>query len=74
MLDVFEIVIVDGYSEDKTVEIARKYTDKIYQKEFSGSFAVRIGGEGSQFAKGSAIERFEKEWERVLSVQKNNTY
>jgi glycosyltransferase involved in cell wall biosynthesis len=37
---VDEIVIVDGYSEDRTVEIARKYTDKIYQKEFSGSFAV----------------------------------
>jgi len=37
---VDEIVIVDGFSEDKTVEIARKYTDKIYQKEFSGSFAV----------------------------------
>ena len=34
---VDEIVIVDGFSEDKTVEIARKYTDKIYQKEFSGS-------------------------------------
>jgi len=37
---VDEIVIVDGYSEDRTVEIARKYTDKIYKKEFSGSFAV----------------------------------
>ena len=37
---VDEVVIVDGFSEDGTVEIARKYTDKIYQKEFSGSFAV----------------------------------
>lgn len=37
---VDEIVIVDGYSTDKTVEIARKYTDAIYQREFSGSFAV----------------------------------
>ena len=37
---VDEIVIVDGFSEDRTIEIARKYTDKIYQKEFSGSFAV----------------------------------
>lgn len=25
-----EIIIVDGYSKDKTVEIAKKYTDKIY--------------------------------------------
>ena len=37
---VDEIVIVDGVSGDKTVEIARKYTDKIYRREFSGSFAV----------------------------------
>ncbi|MDI6839414.1 MAG: glycosyltransferase family 2 protein [bacterium] len=29
-----EIVVLDGYSTDKTVEICRKYTDKIYQKEF----------------------------------------
>jgi glycosyltransferase involved in cell wall biosynthesis len=37
---VDEVVIVDGYSEDNTVEIARKYMGKIYQREFSGSFAV----------------------------------
>ena len=35
-----EIVTVDGFSEDRTIEIARKYTDEIFQKEFSGSFAV----------------------------------
>jgi glycosyltransferase involved in cell wall biosynthesis len=29
-----EIVVLDGYSNDKTVEICKKYTDKIYQKEF----------------------------------------
>lgn len=28
-----EIVVVDGYSDDRTVEIAGEYTDKIYQKE-----------------------------------------
>lgn len=37
---VDEVVIVDGFSEDGTVEIAQKYTDKVYPKEFSGSFAV----------------------------------
>jgi glycosyltransferase involved in cell wall biosynthesis len=37
---VDEIVIVDGFSEDRTVEVARRYTDKIFQKDFSGSFAV----------------------------------
>jgi len=27
-----EIILVDNYSTDKTIEIARKYTDKIYLK------------------------------------------
>ncbi|MEO0166094.1 MAG: glycosyltransferase family 2 protein [candidate division WOR-3 bacterium] len=31
---VEEIFIVDSYSTDKTLEIAKKYTDKIYQHEF----------------------------------------
>jgi len=29
-----EIVVVDGFSTDRTVEICRKYTDKIFQKKF----------------------------------------
>ena len=31
-----EIVIVDSASTDKTVEIAKNYTDKIFQREFRG--------------------------------------
>jgi glycosyltransferase involved in cell wall biosynthesis len=31
-----EIVIVDSYSTDKTSEIARKYTDKVFNIEFRG--------------------------------------
>lgn len=31
-----EIIIVDSSSTDKTVEIASRYTDKIYQREFLG--------------------------------------
>lgn len=31
---VDEIIIVDSYSTDKTLEIAKKYTDKIYQHPF----------------------------------------
>ena len=50
---VDEIVIVDGFSEDRTIEIARKYTDKIYQKEFSGSFAVE---------RNYSIEKSAKDW------------
>lgn len=36
-----EIILVDSNSTDKTVEIAKKYTDKIFQKEFEGYAAVR---------------------------------
>ena len=32
-----EIVVVDSFSADRTVEFARKYTDKVYQHEFPGS-------------------------------------
>lgn len=31
-----EIFIVDSYSSDKTIDIAKKYTDKIYQHQFEG--------------------------------------
>ncbi len=35
-----EVVIVDGMSEDGTVDIARKYTDRVYQIPFPGSFGM----------------------------------
>ncbi|MGA1863100.1 glycosyltransferase family 2 protein [Deferribacter thermophilus] len=31
-----EIIVVDSGSKDKTIEIAKKYTDKIYFKDFNG--------------------------------------
>jgi len=31
-----EIIVIDGFSEDKTPEIARKYTDKIFQNKWGG--------------------------------------
>jgi glycosyltransferase involved in cell wall biosynthesis len=31
-----EIVVVDAYSSDRTVEIAREFTDKIYQRPWEG--------------------------------------
>jgi glycosyltransferase involved in cell wall biosynthesis len=31
-----EIIILDGFSTDRTVEICRDYTDKIFEKEFEG--------------------------------------
>jgi glycosyltransferase involved in cell wall biosynthesis len=33
---VDEIIVLDDYSSDRTLEIARQYTDKIYQKKMTG--------------------------------------
>lgn len=53
---VGEIILVDGFSEDATVSIARKYTDKIYQRKWDGY--------GSQ--KQYALEKATGEW--ILSI------
>ncbi len=34
--DFEEIIVVDSFSEDRTIEICKKYTDKIFQKQWSG--------------------------------------
>ena len=34
--DAAEIVVIDSFSSDRTVEICRKYTDKVFQKEWEG--------------------------------------
>lgn len=39
----FEIIIVDGYSKDKTIEIAKKYTNKIYFDEGTYGSACQTG-------------------------------
>jgi len=44
---VDEIIVVDSFSSDKTVEIAKKYTDKVIQRKWSGfsdqkNFAAEI--------------------------------
>ena len=31
-----EIIVVDSYSTDKTLDICRKYTDKVYQRKWTG--------------------------------------
>ncbi|MEN3038680.1 MAG: glycosyltransferase family 2 protein [Candidatus Kryptonium sp.] len=51
-----EIIIVDSESKDKTVEIARKYTDKIFVKKWEG-YAIQ-----KQFA----IEKATGDW--ILSL------
>lgn len=51
-----EIVVVDDFSEDKTVEICHRYTDKIFQRTWNGY------GEQKNFA----IEKCQGDW--VLSI------
>ncbi len=31
-----EIIVVDSYSTDKTVDVCHKYTDKVYQRRWTG--------------------------------------
>lgn len=38
---VDEIIIVDSGSTDRTIEIARKYTDKIYFRQWTDDFAAQ---------------------------------
>src|SRR5262245_54794073 len=33
---VDEIVVIDGFSTDRTVEVCRPYTDKVYQNRWDG--------------------------------------
>jgi len=54
-----EIIIVDMYSEDKTVEIAKEYTDKIY-------FFERIGY--ADPARQFALERATNDWVLVVDA------
>lgn len=39
-----EVIVVDCYSQDKTVEIAKNYTDKVYLNEWPGFAEQRIFG------------------------------
>ena len=54
-----EIIVVDMYSDDKTVEIAREYTDKIFYFE-------RVGY--VEPARKFALERATKPWILVVDA------
>ncbi len=56
--DFEEIVVVDSFSEDKTVEICKKYTQKIFQREWKG-FADQ-----KQFA----IDKTQLQWVLILDA------
>lgn len=48
-----EIIIVDTGSEDQTKEIAKRYTDKVYDFEWTGSFA-----DARNYASGMATKEY----------------
>ena len=56
-----EIVVVDSFSEDSTIDICKRYTGRIYQKEFT-DFADM---------KNHALSKVSNEW--VLSVDADET-
>jgi glycosyltransferase involved in cell wall biosynthesis len=47
-----EIILVDSFSQDRTLEIAKKYTDKIFQQEWMGY------GKQKNFALGKATGKW----------------
>ncbi len=51
-----DLLVIDSASTDRTVEIARRYTERIYQEEFAGFGALR----------NAALERCRHDW--VLSL------
>lgn len=75
--DVAEIVIVDAFSIDRTLDICREYTDKVYQTEWKGY--AKQKQTAIEHAKGPWVfildsdERFtESLREELSSVVKNN--
>ncbi|RLG20087.1 glycosyltransferase family 2 protein, partial [Candidatus Micrarchaeota archaeon] len=47
--DKYEIILVDGYSQDSTVKIAKPYVDRVLKKKAHGPGAAR--NEGAEKAK-----------------------
>ena len=60
---VDEIIVVDSYSEDMTVEICRQYTDKIFKREFDNFSNQRNYG----------LEKLESEWVLILDADERIT-
>ncbi|GAB6099422.1 glycosyltransferase family 2 protein [Halanaerocella petrolearia] len=60
---VDEIVVVDSYSQDDTLELAREYTTKVYQREFDDFASQRNYG----------LEQIESDWVLVVDADERVT-
>ena len=58
-----EIVVIDSYSEDNTVELAREYTNKVYQHEFEDFASQRNFG----------LEKLSTSWVLVVDADERVT-
>lgn len=61
--DFEDIVVVDSFSEDRTVEICRKYTTKVFQHEWQG-YAKQ---------KQMAVDYAERDWVLILDADERVT-
>jgi glycosyltransferase involved in cell wall biosynthesis len=61
--DAKEIIVVDAFSKDNTVEICRKYTDKVFQRQWEG-FARQ---------KQKAVDDAEGAWVLILDADERVT-
>lgn len=58
-----EIVVIDSFSKDNTVEICKKYTNKIFQRKFDDFSSQRNYG----------LEKIESEWVLVVDADERVT-
>jgi glycosyltransferase involved in cell wall biosynthesis len=75
--DAAEIIVIDAFSTDKTVEICREYTDEIYRKEWQGY--AKQKQTGIEHAKSKWVfildsdERFtDSLWEEIGDIVSHN--
>ena len=61
--DFQDVIVVDSYSRDRTVEICKKYTDRVYQHEWQG-FSRQ---------KQRALDYAEKQWVLILDADERVT-
>jgi glycosyltransferase involved in cell wall biosynthesis len=61
--DFSEIIVIDSYSSDRTVEICKKYTEKVFQEEWQGYAKQKQKG----------IERATMPWVLILDADERIT-